>query len=87
MKQYALSLERAAFKQLERLPEDIRVRIADAINALANDPRPFGCKKLAGREAYRLRIGDYRVVYELDDNNSAVLIVTVLHRKDVYRQK
>ena len=86
MKQYALSLERAAFKQLERLPEDIRVRIADAINALANDPRPFGCKKLAGREAaYRLRVGDYRIVYSVNDRENVVEIIKLGHRREVYR--
>ena len=55
------------------------------INALAVDPRPFGCEKLSAAEKYRLRQGDYRIVYAIDDPRSIVTVVKVAHRRDVYR--
>ena len=60
-------------------------RIDEAIVKLSNHPRPVGSKKLVGAPLYRIRIGTYRVVYEIDDNRKTVTIVTVGHRGDVYR--
>jgi mRNA interferase RelE/StbE len=59
--------------------------IKTAIASLANDPRPSGCKKLKGEDAYRIRVGDYRVIYEIEDDKIIVIVVSVGHRKDIYK--
>ena len=55
------------------------------MEALAEKPRPEGCSKLTGREAWRIRVGDYRVIYEIHDDRQVVIIVVIRHRKDAYR--
>ncbi len=82
---YRVEIARTAQKALKSLDGSVRPRIAEAIRALADNPRPPGCVKLTNREAWRIRIGDYRVVYEIHD---AVLLVTVIdvgHRGEIYR--
>jgi len=74
----------SAKKALNSLPADVQRRIINATAALAETPRPSGCKKLRGRDAYRVRIGDYRVIYEIRDDELIVLIIRVAHRKEVY---
>ncbi len=70
----------------ELLPARTRVRVADTIRALAADPRPPGCKKLADNAAYyRVRVGDYRVLYEVRDREIVVLVIRIGHRREVYR--
>jgi mRNA interferase RelE/StbE len=64
---YIISILRRAQKELEDLPVDAYERIRDDINALADDPRPSGCLKLTNREGWGIRIGNYRVIYEIDD--------------------
>lgn len=76
---------RRAQKELAQLPGGSYERVRDAIGALAQDPRPSGCLKLTGREAWRIRVGDYRVIYEIDDHQQVVTILHVGHRRDVYR--
>jgi mRNA interferase RelE/StbE len=76
----------AARKQLADLPRQAQTRIATAVDALADNPRPAGCVKLAGSDnAWRIRVGRYRVVYEIADDKLLVLVVRVAHRKDIYR--
>ena len=58
----------------------------DAIDALADDPRPLGCEKLSGREGYRIRVGEWRAIYRVDDQQRRVDVVRVAHRRDVYRR-
>jgi mRNA interferase RelE/StbE len=78
----------AAEKQLGKLSRDAQMRIVQAIAGLANDPRPYGCRKLAGREAeHRIRIGDYRVVYTINDSAKEVVIKIIADRKEVYRRR
>ena len=73
-------------KQLDSLPDDVRDRAVKRIVALKENPRPRGCVKLKGYEnEYRIRIGDYRVRYEVRDQESIVLLLHCKHRKDVYR--
>jgi mRNA interferase RelE/StbE len=85
-KRYALELSSSAEKALERLPKNVVVRIDKAINSLADDPRPRGYKKLVGTENdYRIRVGDYRIIYSIEDDKLIVLVVDVGHRKDIYR--
>lgn len=87
MASYSVFLKRSAAKELEDIgQESDRRRIVERIQALADDPRPPGSEKLAGREdRLRIRQGDYRVVYAIDDQNSSVTVVKIGHRKDVYR--
>lgn len=82
---YQVTIERRARKALAQLPEDVYRRIRVAIQSLATNPRPPGCKKLVNRDAWRIRVGDYRVIYEIDDEQLTVLVVDVLHRRESYR--
>jgi mRNA interferase RelE/StbE len=82
---YSISIHPAAIKQLHRLSTEAQRRIRPKIDALAENPRPPGCKKLtASDEFYRIRIGDYRVIYSIEDKRLLVLVVKVGHRGDVY---
>jgi mRNA interferase RelE/StbE len=84
--QYELIIKPTAEKSLDKLPRPIRRRIVDAMKALRNNPRPAGVVKLVGDEnLWRIRIGDYRVVYEIQEGRLVVLVLRVAHRKDVYR--
>ncbi len=84
---YRVAFSRTADRQLEALPENVRLRVSAHIEALAENPRPVGAKRLAGpRVLYRLRIGDYRVVYDIQEDVLVVLVVALGHRKDVYRR-
>lgn len=86
MAEYAVTFSRSARKELESLPNAVIQKIWRRIDKLANAPRPAGCRKMSGRRnLWRLRVGDYRVVYSLDDHQQAVDIVAVRHRKDAYR--
>ena len=86
MNGYQVEYSRSARKELERLPAAVVERIASAVRALKQNPRPRGCLKLQGEEAaYRIRVGDYRVVYEVNDEIRIVLVARVRHRKDAYQ--
>jgi mRNA interferase RelE/StbE len=82
---YRVEILPAVERQLRRIDSDARRRIGAAILALAGDPRPHGCRKLSGSEEYRVRVGDYRILYEIEDAFLRVLVVKVGHRRDVYR--
>lgn len=83
---YHVLLERAAEKDLSRLPTEIHDRVIEAIQALAANPRPVGCRKLTGsKHDWRIRVGDYRVVYEIADVIRVVRVNRVRHRREVYR--
>lgn len=82
---YADEMLRSAQKQLTRLPAEDQERILVAMEALADAPRPQGCSKLTGRDAWRIRVGDYRIIYEIFDDRRVVIVVVVGHRKDAYR--
>ena len=83
--EYTVLILPSAQKQLSKLPSAIASRIEEKLLELEQDPRPPGCKKLRGRDAWRIRIGDYRVIYEIDDSAREVLITRVRNRKDAYR--
>ncbi len=86
MTPYSVRARPSVQKDLRRLPEDIRDRIRTLIQELAHNPYPAGVVKLRGRQhTYRIRAGDYRVVYEVDDTIRHVLVQHVRHRSDVYR--
>lgn len=82
---YALFIEKRAQCSLSRFAAQDRDRIADAIRRLADEPRPRGIKKLSGRDAWRIRIGDYRVLYEIHDARLLILVVDIGHRRNIYR--
>ena len=83
---YETFIERRAEKDLRRLTAEIFQRVIAAIEALADDPRPEGCKKLTGSDNdWRIRIGDYRVLYEVDDESQVVRVMRVRHRREAYR--
>ena len=75
---------RRAQKELADLPKADYGRVRDAIAALADNPRPAGCKKLVGRDGWRIRPGDYRVIYEIDDAGEKVTVLHIGHRRDIY---
>ena len=81
---YQVLILRRAQKELADLPKVEYARVRDAVGALADDPRPAGCKKLVGREGWRIRSGDYRVIYEIDDAEEKVTVLHIGHRRDVY---
>jgi mRNA interferase RelE/StbE len=86
MDSYSITFARSARKELESLPASIVGRILPRIEALAQTPRPSGCRKLSGeRNLWRLRIGDYRVLYSVDDRQRVVDVNAVRHRRDAYR--
>jgi len=82
---YALLILRRAQRELAGLDRSLRPRIEHAIHGLADDPRPSGSAKLGGRDGWRIRVGDYPVIYEIDDPGRTVTILHVGHRRDVYR--
>lgn len=86
MARYALGYKPSASKSLRALPVSVQKRIVVLIDALADDPRPSNCVKLHGTEdLWRIRVGQYRVVYTIQDEDLIVLVVRVAHRKDEYR--
>jgi mRNA interferase RelE/StbE len=83
---YVVEFRRAAEKDLRRLAPVIQRRVLRTVENLATDPRPPGCRKLQGSDnAFRIRVGDYRVVYTVDDSVLIVAIERVRHRGEVYR--
>jgi len=85
MAQYKVVLRRSVAKDLRGIPKKDARRIVSAIRGLGEDPRPPGVKKLSGQERYRLRLGNYRILYSIEDNVLTVTVVKVGHRRDVYR--
>jgi mRNA interferase RelE/StbE len=85
MASYSVELTRTAEKQLRRIAKRDRTRVVDAIGGLADRPRPHGARKLQGYyDVYRIRVGKYRVVYEVFDDRVIVIVLKVGHRKDIY---
>jgi len=83
---YRVLLERSVEKDLARLSSEIHERVIAAIQALATNPRPPGCRKLVGsKNDWRIRVGDYRVIYEIADKGRVVRVNRVRHRREFYR--
>ncbi len=85
MARYKLEITSSAAKELSDIPPKHLRRIVARIRALADDPRPPGSKKLCAQEKYRIRQGDYRVLYQIEDDIPAIYIIMIAHRRDVYR--
>jgi len=84
MTNYQVSISKAAQKQLDKLNDNIAIPILDAIATLVANPRPAGVKKLKGRNGYRIRKGDYRIIYDIHDYILIVDVIAIGHRKDIY---
>ena len=82
---WQVEITRDARKELSRLPTQMQTRIARAILSLESDPFPHGCKKLKNRDGYRIRIGDYRVLYFADGKLKQIVVGVIGHRREVYR--
>lgn len=86
MASYKILIKPSAVKELEQIPKKDRIRIALKISSLAENPRPNGCEKLSGQDRYRVRQGDYRIIYSIEDLIRIVRIVKLGHRREVYRR-
>lgn len=82
---YEIFFRESVWKELKKIPKADLKKILSRIEQLGNDPRPMGCEKITGHELYRIRQGNYRIVYSIQDNELTVWVVKVGHRKDVYR--
>ena len=85
MARYEVYLKRSAAKELGRLPRADLRRVVARIRSLAKEPRPHGSEKLSAQERYRIRQGDYRIVYSVQDDERTVWLVKISHRREVYR--
>jgi mRNA interferase RelE/StbE len=83
---YSVVIKKSAERELRALPKQDLRRVVDRIRALAGDPRPHGNEKITGQERYRIRQGDYRIVYAVDDEGRTVEIVKIGHRREIYRK-
>lgn len=84
MPNYTAVLSKKAQKQLDKLPDDVAKPIFEAILDLEENPRPAGNKKLKGRDGYRIRIGNYRIIYDIFDTELIIDVIALGHRKDIY---
>jgi mRNA interferase RelE/StbE len=85
MAKYNIEIKRSAVKEIRKLPSSEIKKILSAIKTLENDPRPHGCIKLTQEEKYRIRVGQYRILYSIEDEALVIYIVKIAHRKDVYK--
>ena len=86
MTAYRIELRPAAVRALRKLDGDVRLRLQGAIALLAQDPRPPGSRPLRGRDGWRVRVGDYRVIYTIQDDVLLVVVVALGHRREVYER-
>ena len=82
---YSVLIKKSAERDLRKIPKADLQRITQRIKDLATSPRPSGSEKLAGQDSYRIRQGDYRIVYTVDDNQRLIEIIKIGHRREVYR--
>ena len=86
MAEYRVEITRSVYRDLDRLASEAGRRVLTAIRELAPNPRPRQCRKLSGSDnSYRVRVGNYRVLYEVDDSEKMVTVFAVGHRRDIYR--
>jgi mRNA interferase RelE/StbE len=85
MPKYKVFITKSVFKLLSRIPDETADKLEALMLTLEDNARPSGCKKLKGRNAYRIRLGNYRIIYEIHDNILTVIVINVGHRKEVYQ--
>jgi mRNA interferase RelE/StbE len=83
---YKIFIEKSAQKALAKITEKEQDRIIEAIRNLSENPRPIRVKKLSGREAWRIRVGNYRIIYEIQDDKLVIIVISIGHRREIYRQ-
>jgi mRNA interferase RelE/StbE len=83
---YSIQIKKSAQKSLAKISCLDQEKIIIAIHDLGNDPRPLGCKKLSGRDAWRIRVGDYRVIYEIKNSELFIVVILVGHHSDIYKK-
>jgi mRNA interferase RelE/StbE len=83
--QYKILILRSAEKEMDQLPVPVFKRISIKILSLESNPRPKGIKKLSGRDEYRLRVSNYRILYNISDTDRVVTVISVVHRREAYR--
>jgi len=84
---YKIQIKPSAVKELNKLPKEDLKQVIVKIQALSEDPRSPGCEKLSGDEKYRIRHGNYRIVYSIQDDILVVFVVKIGHRKDIYKKR
>jgi len=82
---YNVKILKRARKALNALPVQFQERVTEAISGLATDPRPPGCLRMSGVNSWRIRVGDYRVIYDIEDAVLTVLVIDLGHRREIYR--
>lgn len=87
MAKYKIQIKPSAVKELEKLPRKDLKKIISKIKSLSDDPRPPGCEKLSGDEKYRIRQGNYRIVYAIEDDILIVFVVKIGHGRDIYKKR
>ncbi len=85
MARYRIEVKKSAVKELSQIPKKDLVKIVKKINCLADNPRPKGSKKLSREDKYRIRYGNYRIMYLIKDDLLVIYVIKVAHRKDIYR--
>ena len=86
MARYRIELKKSAVKELAQIPKKDLRRVTEKIATLADNPRPKGCAKLSGQDKYRIRQGNYRILYSIEDDVLVVYVVKIAHRKESYRR-
>ncbi|PZV76784.1 mRNA interferase RelE/StbE [Algoriphagus aquaeductus] len=81
---YQIAIKKSAIKSLSKIPEPYFSSLKEAIYNLAENPRPVGYKKLKGRDAFRIRVSDYRIIYEIEDSILTIEVIAIGHRRDIY---
>lgn len=82
---YRIEISSKAKKQLKKLPSEVITSIKEKLLELSEDPRPFGYTKLTGEESYRVRVGNYRIIYDIKDEELIVLVLKAGHRRNIYK--
>lgn len=85
MAKYSIQVKQSAEKELGKIPKKELLKILEKIESLSNDPHPTGSIKLSNQDKYRVRVGNYRILYRVEDNTLTVFVVKIGHRKDIYR--
>ena len=85
MEKYRIEIKRSAVKELYSIPRKEIGKILCIIKSLSSNPRPEGCSKLTNREDYRVRVGNYRIIYSINDDILVIIVIKIGHRKEVYR--
>jgi mRNA interferase RelE/StbE len=86
VEKYKIKIKPSAVKELEKIPKKDLQKLTKMIQSLSINPRPHGCEKLSGQERYRVRKGNYRIIYSIEDDILIVYVIKIGHRKDIYKR-